>query len=178
MIDIVILVLLAAGFFIGLKRGLILQVMRLAGYVIAYLVAYLYYEEAAPVLHRMIPYPLGGMQTPEWLKAEHVEEAFYRVLAFILLFLAAKFAWSLLGHLLNTVAQIPVLKQINSLGGGVLGLVEVYIVLFVLIIIGSLIPVQNVQATLQQSSLCKVIVDDTPILSAKVKELWTQHNGV
>ena len=51
-------------------------------------------------------------------------------------------------------------------------ILEVYIVLFVLIIIGNILPIEQVQTPLQKSSISKIIVDDTPILSEKVKELW------
>lgn len=55
--------------------------------------------------------------------------------------------------------------------GAILGFLEVYIILFVLIIIGNILPIEQVQTPLQKSSISKIIVDDTPILSEKVKEL-------
>jgi uncharacterized membrane protein required for colicin V production len=179
MIDIVIIILLLIGFFIGLKRGLILQVIRLVGYVLAYIVAYLYYKRLAAVLHTAIPYPLQEhADVPDWLKSTDVESMFYSVIAFILLFFVTKFAFSLLGQLLNMIAQIPILKQLNSLGGGVLGFVEVYIVLFIVILIGTLVPIQPLQSSLNASVLCQTIIDDTPVFSDKMKELWVQEDSV
>ncbi|MFX3623972.1 MAG: CvpA family protein [Ectobacillus sp.] len=180
MIDLIIIVLLLMGVLIGLKRGLILQVVRLAGFIAAYFVAYLYYNDLAPSLKPIIPYPFGAaaQQAPAWLNAGNIEDVFYRAIAFAALFFVTKIALSLLGHLLNMFAQIPVLKQVNALGGGILGFVEVYIVLFVLILIGTLLPVQGVQASLNDSVLCRVIVDNTPVLSDKVKELWVLSDRV
>lgn len=179
MIDIFIIILLLIGFFIGLKRGLILQIIRLAGYVLAYIVAYLYYKPLASVLHTAIPYPFKEKaNVPEWLKSVDVESLFYSVVAFILLFFVTKFAFSLFGQLLNMIAQIPVLKQLNSLGGGVLGFVEVYIVLFIVILIGTLVPIQPLQSSLNASVLCQTIIDDTPVLSDKMKELWVHQDSV
>jgi uncharacterized membrane protein required for colicin V production len=100
------------------------------------------------------------------------------VIAFILLFFVTKFAFSLFGQLLNMIAQIPVLKQLNSLGGGLLGFVEVYIVLFIVILVGTLVPIQPLQSSLNGSVLCQTIIDDTPVLSDKMKELWVHQDSV
>jgi uncharacterized membrane protein required for colicin V production len=173
MLDLIIVLLLACGFLLGLKRGLILQVVRLTGFIAAYIVAYLYYDDAAPVLKGIIPYPLETTATMHaWLENVSVEDAFYRAIAFVLLFLVTKIVFTLIGHLLNMFAQIPVLKQVNSLGGAVLGFLEVYIILFIVIFAASLLPEQHVQTSLQDAVLPKFIVEDTPILSEKVKELW------
>lgn len=174
MIDLIIIAVLLIGFFIGLKRGLILQIVRIISFVAAYFVAYTYSASFAPSLKSIIPYPLQTMQqTPVWLSSVDVETVFYRGLAFVILFFLTMFALSMIGHLLNIFAQIPVLKQANALGGGILGLVEVYILLFVIILVGTILPIQQVQTSIQQSVLCKVIADDTPVLSDKVKQLWT-----
>ncbi|WP_028400916.1 CvpA family protein [Ectobacillus panaciterrae] len=180
MIDLIIIALLLMGFIIGLKRGLILQAVRLVSFIAAYFVAYLYCDKLAPSLKSIIPYPLHAtaQQAPAWLNTGSVEDVFYRAIAFVILFFITKIAFSLLGHLLNMFAQIPVLKQVNAVGGAFLGFVETYIVLFVLILIGTLLPVQQVQTSIGQSVLCKVIVDDTPVLSDKVKELWVHGDRV
>ena len=60
MLDLAIILLLVFGFFIGLKRGFILQLVHLTGFIIAYIVANLYYEELAPKLLLWIPYPHLG----------------------------------------------------------------------------------------------------------------------
>jgi uncharacterized membrane protein required for colicin V production len=94
------------------------------------------------------------------------------------LFIITKIALSLLGNLLNMFAEIPVLKQVNAFAGAILGFLEVYIILFVLIIVGNILPIEQIQTPLQKSSISKIIVDDTPILSEKVKELWQTGSRV
>ena len=166
MIDIIIILLLVMGFFLGLHRGFILQLVKLTSFIIAYLVAF-------------IPYPFDkNVSVPEWIDANNIETVFYQALAFIILFIITKIALSLLGNLLNMFAEIPVLKQVNAFAGAILGFLEVYIILFVLIIIGNILPIEQVQTPLQKSSISKIIVDDTPILSEKVKELWQTGSRV
>ncbi|WP_369902349.1 CvpA family protein [Bacillus manliponensis] len=179
MIDILIILLLIMGFFLGLRRGFILQLVKLTSFIIAYLVAYWYCKDFAPVLQKIVPYPFEqNASVPEWIDASDMETVFYQAIAFIALFIIAKIALTLLGHLLNMFTEIPVLKQVNALAGALLGFVEVYVILFVLIIVGSLLPVEPVQTSLEQSAISKIIVDDTPILSEKVKELWQTGSKV
>ncbi|MDM5190233.1 CvpA family protein [Bacillus sp. DX4.1] len=179
MIDIIIILLLVMGFFLGLRRGFVLQLVKLTSFIIAYLVAYWYCKDLAPALEKIIPYPFGkGVSVPEWIDANNIEVVFYQAIAFILLFIITKIALALLGNLLNMFTEIPVLKQVNAVGGALLGFLEVYIILFVLIVIGNILPIEQVQTPLQKSSISKIIVDDTPILSEKVKELWQTGSRV
>ena len=179
MVDIIIILLLVMGFLLGLRRGLVLQLVKLASFIIASLVAYWYSKDLAPALQKIIPYPFKQeVNVPNWIDANSMETVFYQAIAFIALFIITKIALTLLGQLLNMFTEIPVLKQINALGGAILGFLEVYIILFVLIVVGTILPIEQVQTSLNQSSISKVIVDDTPILSEKVKELWQTGSKV
>ncbi|AIK40714.1 hypothetical protein COM13_01545 [Bacillus pseudomycoides] len=179
MIDIIIILLLVMGFFLGLKRGFVLQLVKLTSFIIAYLVAYWYCKDLAPTFEKFIPYPFDkNVSVPEWIDANNIEAVFYQAIAFIVLFIITRIALSLLGNLLNMFTEIPVIKQVNAFAGALLGFLEVYIILFVLIIIGTILPIEQVQTPLQKSSISKIIVDDTPILSEKVKELWQTGSKV
>ena len=57
MLDLIILIILGFGFLIGLKRGFILQIIHLTGFIIAFIIAYLYYDQLAPKLTLWVPFP-------------------------------------------------------------------------------------------------------------------------
>jgi len=57
MLDLIILIILGFGFLIGLKRGFILQIVHLTGFIIAFIIAYLYYDQLAPKLTLWVPFP-------------------------------------------------------------------------------------------------------------------------
>ncbi|OOP65426.1 hypothetical protein BWZ43_25010, partial [Heyndrickxia oleronia] len=57
MINLVILLILVIGFFVGLKRGFILQLIHITGFIIAFIIAYMYFKDLAPHLKLWIPYP-------------------------------------------------------------------------------------------------------------------------
>lgn len=178
MLDLILIVLLVLGILVGLKRGLILQVVHLAGFVLAYIVAYHFSADLAPNL-KWIPYPnLGeGSGMVSFFSGIHAEDAYYRAIAFLILFFGTKILANMLGSMLNLAASIPVLKQINKLAGGIFGFAEVYLVLFILLFAAGLLPMNNVQSALKDSSLTGTIVNHTPVLSDKVKELWLQYGS-
>ena len=177
MVDLAIIFILAIGFFKGLKRGFILQLFHLVSFIIAYVVANIYYEELAPKLILWIPYPkFGDNLTLKILtNSGDMETAFYRAVAFVIIFFAVKILFQIIGSMLDFVAHLPVLKQLNILAGGILGFCEVYLVIFILLYIGALIPIGFIQDAMDHSALAKAIVNHTPILSQQIKSLWIEY---
>ena len=58
MLDLIILILLIAGFVTGARRGLIVQLIHMVGFIIALIVAYTYYKPLADKFVLWIPFPL------------------------------------------------------------------------------------------------------------------------
>jgi uncharacterized membrane protein required for colicin V production len=81
----------------------------------------------------------------------------------------------LAGSVLTALTELPILRQLNKWGGGALGFVEVYIIVFILLYIGAVIPVSEIQTPIQQSSIAINIVQNTPYLSSAIQDLWTQY---
>jgi uncharacterized membrane protein required for colicin V production len=173
MMDLVIILLLIIGFFVGLKRGFILQLVHLTGFIIAYIVAYLYYDQLAPKLTLWIPYPNLGEGTVLKILTDStdVETAFYSAIAFVIIFFAVKVVLQIIGSMLDFIAHLPVLRQLNVWAGGLLGFFEVYLLIFILLYIAALIPIELIQSLLDHSILAKAIVNHTPILSQQIKSL-------
>jgi uncharacterized membrane protein required for colicin V production len=177
MLGLAIIILLIMGFFVGLKRGFILQLVHLLGFIIAYVAATSYYEELSTKLILWIPYPnFGDAPTLKVLTGStDMESAFYRAIAFVIIFFAVKILFQIIGSMLDFVAHLPVLKQLNILAGGILGFCEVYLVIFILLYIGALIPIGFIQDAMDHSALAKAIVNHTPILSQQIKSLWIEY---
>ncbi|CAH2716134.1 hypothetical protein BACCIP111895_03318 [Neobacillus rhizosphaerae] len=173
MMDLVIIFLLIIGFFVGLKRGFILQLVHLTGFIIAYIVAYLYYDQLSPKLTLWIPYPNLGEGTVLKILTDStdVETAFYSAIAFVIIFFAVKVVLQIIGSMLDFIAHLPVLRQLNVWAGGLLGFFEVYLLIFILLYIAALIPIELIQSLLDHSVLAKAIVNHTPILSQQIKSL-------
>ena len=174
MLDLIILVLFTVGLFIGFKRGLILQFIHLTGFMIAFLVAKIYYTELAPKLVLWIPYPNFSGSIEMILGNGNLEDAFYRGIAFVVIFFAVKLVIQIIGAMLDFIAHLPILKQFNLLAGGFLGFLEVYLVLFIVLYITALLPIEMIQNSLQSSILAEGIVKNTPFLSEGIKQLWIE----
>lgn len=177
MLDIAIILLLIFGFFNGLRRGFILQVFHLVSFIIAYVVADLYYDKLAPKLVLWIPYPNFSNNSSLKLFANnsHMEDAFYRAIAFVIIFFAVKIVLQIFGAMLEFIAQLPILKQLNVWAGGLLGFCEVYLIIFILLYIAALIPMEVLQKPLSNSYLAAEIIKNTPILSQNIKHLWIEY---
>jgi uncharacterized membrane protein required for colicin V production len=179
MLDLAIILLLIIGLFIGLKRGFILQLVHLTGFIIAYVAAYLYYADLAPKLTLWVPYPNLGKSSPLSLLTDnnHMEEAFYRAIAFVIIFFAVKILLQIIGSMLDFIAHLPILKQLNVWAGATLGFFEVYLILFILLYIGALIPMEVLQNPLDDSVMANMIVNHTPFLSEQIKTIWLEYSA-
>lgn len=86
-----------------------------------------------------------------------------------------KIVWQIIGSMIDFVASIPILKQLNTWAGAVLGFVETYLLLFLLLFISILIPVDFIQAQLNESSVAAWMIENTPYFSEKIKDLWFDY---
>ncbi|WP_082233645.1 CvpA family protein [Halobacillus massiliensis] len=177
MIDIIIILLLLLGIFTGFKRGFVLQVFHLIGFIVAFVIGVLFYDDLAPRLVLWIPYP-NLPQDASWavfLESLPLEAAFYNVIAFAIIFFGVKIILQIIASMLDFVTELPVLSSINGLLGGILGFIQRYIVLFLLLYIAALLPVASVQNAIDGSFLAQFMIDHTPVLSAQLKKIWIEQ---
>ncbi|GAA5416286.1 hypothetical protein Pryu01_01320 [Paraliobacillus ryukyuensis] len=177
MISFLLLAILLLGILRGLKRGFILQVFHLIGFIVAFIVAALYYDKLSEHLPMWIPYPElpEGESWAVFLDTLPLEAAFYNAIAFAILFFGVKIILSIISSMLDFVAELPILHSVNGILGAVLGFIEAYFVLFVFLYIAALLPLGMVQQAIGNSSVAQFIIEHTPILSQQIKTLWFEH---
>ncbi|MET3682592.1 putative membrane protein required for colicin V production [Alkalibacillus flavidus] len=177
MIDLILIIIFILGFLIGLKRGFILQLLHLAGFIVAFIVARIYYQDLASQLELWIPNPEAG-DTHFWaevLSTSHIADAFYNGVAFIAIFVIVKVLMQVLANMLDFVANMPVLNSVNNLLGAILGFIEMYIIIFILLFGISLLSVGFVQDIVQDSAIASFIIEHTPILTEAIKSAWFEQ---
>ncbi|MFD2681527.1 CvpA family protein [Bacillus seohaeanensis] len=174
MLDLALLIILLIGFLVGLKRGFILQVIHMTGFIISFIIAYLYYDKLAPKLTLWVPYPILDEQSNlnMLFESTNLDQAYYRVIAFALIFFAVKIILHIIGSMLDFVTHLPLLKQLNVLGGGLLGFIEIYLIVFILLYIAVLLPIEAVQTQINSSFIAEVMVKHTPVFSEQVQQWW------
>ncbi|MGY0693133.1 CvpA family protein [Virgibacillus sp. FSP13] len=177
MVDFILIILLLFGFLIGLKRGFILQAFHLIGFIVSFIVAIIYYDDLASKLALWIPYPelSGDSSWAVFLQSLPLEVAFYNAIAFAIIFFAVKIILQIIASMLDFVAELPILHSVNRILGAVLGFLEIYLLLFIILYILALTPVGNVQSWISNSFIAQLIIEHTPILSEQLKDLWFTH---
>jgi uncharacterized membrane protein required for colicin V production len=178
MLTLFILLILAYGFYTGAKRGLLLQILYSVGYFISYIVARMYYKELASHLELLVPYPSATPTTKLVFFNQEVtldlDQAFYAAVAFLLLLLAGWLVVRFLGIFLRALTSVPLLKEANWLLGGLLSLIVVYIGVFLILTMVSMIPTDSIQNLFRNSFLARTIVEHTPVLTKQIYQLWVQ----
>ncbi|MRG88392.1 CvpA family protein [Salinibacillus xinjiangensis] len=173
MADLVLLVILLIGLLIGLKRGFIMQVLHLTGFIIAFIISVLYYDNLSPILTMWIPYPdFGEEGFGALFQSLPLETAFYNGIAFVIIFFAVKIVLQIVANMLDFIADLPILNSFNGILGAILGFLETYFILFVIIYFSALIPIDFIQGYVNDSSIAQFMIEHTPLLSDQIKDLW------
>lgn len=176
MISIIILILLAIGFAIGYFRGFALQAYYIVGTLIAYLIATILFKKYATVFTLWIPFPSATAESKLTILNQSIifdlNAVFYAAFAFMLIFIIVMIIIRILGIFAYPLSQLKVFGKHNHWIGGVLGLIEVYIVILLFLAILSLIPVNSIQNALSNSILANSMLLRTPIFSHDIFNSW------
>jgi uncharacterized membrane protein required for colicin V production len=173
MVSSIIVILLILGLLIGLKRGFIMQVLHLTGFIISFIIAVLFYKSLSPILMIWIPYPeIGTEGLGAIFGTLPLETAFYNGISFVFIFFVSKIILQIIANMLDFLAELPILHSVNRLLGAILGFLETYFILFILLYILALVPIDTIQEHMNNSSVAQFMVEKTPLLSEQIKELW------
>ncbi|MBQ0090628.1 MAG: CvpA family protein [Prevotellaceae bacterium] len=118
-IDIIIIVILGWGAFSGWKSGLIKEFLSSCGLIVGFVVACLLYKYFGNILAPQI----GGAGNNNFI---------VQILAFILIWIIVPIVLSVLSHLLSSSLKLVHLGGINSFLGMFVGIIKVYLLLFVI----------------------------------------------
>ncbi|MER1987064.1 MAG: CvpA family protein [Solibacillus sp.] len=174
MLDLILLILFVVSLAIGAKRGFILQAVHLVSYIVALIVAFLYYKPLAQKFVLWIPYPgfTEDVTMTLVLDSLDVDRTFYRVFAFAIIFFAVKIALQIVGSMFDFLAQIPVFSSVNYVLGAVLCFIEVYLLLFIALYVLALIPIESIQSFTDSSFITTLMLEHTPIITSMFQNWW------
>ena len=174
MLDLFILAVFIMSLIIGAKRGLIVQLINIARFLIALVAAIIYYKLLADKFVLWIPYPgfTEGSTMTLVLDSLDVDRTFYRVFAFALIFFAVKISLQILGSMFDFLTYLPVLSSVNYLLGAVLCFIEAYIILFIGLYVIALLPIESIQSIVDSSLLTGLILEHTPVITSIFQNWW------
>ena len=174
MLDLLILILFIGGLITGFRRGLIVQLIHMTGFIIAIIVAYIYYKPLSEKFVLWIPYPgVTAGSKLSWTVGElDLDQTFYRMLAFVVIFIVVKFVLQLIASMFDFLKFLPVLGFLSRFGGAILGFIEFYILIFFILYLAAMLPLDFIQVHIGKSILAEAIFEHTPIISETVKKWW------
>jgi membrane protein required for colicin V production len=152
-VDLALAALLLLSMAIGLWRGLVFEVMSLAGWVIAYFAA----SPLAPLVLDLLPDSMTGRFGPAVLQATSLVIAFF----FVLL------VWSLVTRLVKALIHATPLSVVDRIGGAGFGALRgLFIGLLLVLVIGAspLAETSTWQASRAAPVLAGVLRDAAPML--------------
>ena len=165
-IDIIIIILLIFGFVKGSRNGLIKQAISLGGLVVEIILAFLLKNYLSIIFYENLPFiSLGGV----FKGVESINIIIYEFLAFfivlsllMIVFRIVIFASGIINKIVNCTI---ILTLPNKLLGGIIGVIEIYIYVFLVLLITSSFNINNTFLR-DNSSFDEPILKNTPILSS------------
>ncbi|SMO35409.1 CvpA family protein [Melghirimyces algeriensis] len=159
--DFIIILLLIGGLVLGYRKGLIKEMISLVGVLLALFVAYQFSSDLAPALKGVIPLP-QEVSDNGLVKLLPIERTIYYALAFLLLFLGTKLMLSIVAALLTRMTQFPVLRQINGVGGALIGFLKVLLLVVIAVHLLQILPWENGQEAVDGSLISQGFLELTP----------------
>ncbi|MDR6554577.1 CvpA family protein [Paenibacillus qinlingensis] len=175
-LDYVLMSVVILGLLIGYFRGFIAQIVSISGMILAYLVAFYFYKDLAPLLKSAISLPTyQNYEKYEFIvKGLNLDVYILNAIAFALLFFSVKLALVIIGRALNILAKTPGLNAINRWSGALLGLAEALLIIVIAVNVMTIIPSDGPQKLLANSSIAPYLITELPQVAGKLHDLWKQ----
>src|SRR5690554_1679057 len=115
MLSFLLFMSLVIFFFVGFRRGLILQLVHLVGFFVVFIVANIYFRDLAHYIRLWIPFPELSTESTVTLLVDafQFEDVYYKGIAFAILFFGSKIVLHIVGSLFDFLANLPILNMVN-----------------------------------------------------------------
>ncbi|WP_125763688.1 CvpA family protein [Companilactobacillus hulinensis] len=176
MLSLLLILFLAYGFYVGARRGLVMQAFFTVGYAIFFVIALVSFKALGPKFEMIVPYPSASLGSEFAFFSTKVgmelDDAFYRAFAFIFICFIGWIIVRFVGLYFKRLTYYPMFNDVNLLSGGILGLIVTYVTMFMVLLLLAMIPVDGIQNALQHSFIASTMIRNTPGLTAMMTGLW------
>ncbi len=128
-VDAILLAALGVSVILGALRGLVFEIMSLAGWLVAYATAYIYAPQLPPL------WSSNSLPTDPATGA-----AMMPLISFGLVFAGVLIAWNLLSHLIRLLVRATPLSSIDRVFGSAFGLARGVLLLLAVAVVVALTP--------------------------------------
>ncbi|WP_334328991.1 CvpA family protein [Companilactobacillus sp. HBUAS59699] len=176
MLSLLLILFLVYGFYVGARRGLVMQAFFTVGYAIFFGIAMVSFRALGPKFEMIVPYPSASLGSEFAFFSTKVgmelDDAFYRAFAFIFVCFIGWIIVRFVGLYFKRLTYYPMFNDVNLLSGGILGLLVTYVTLFMVLLLLAMIPVSGIQNALQHSFIASTMIRSTPVLTSMLTGLW------
>ena len=176
-VDAIIVLLIFMGYFLGKKRGFLPQLVSLIGFFLIVIGAFILKNPVSQFLYEKLPFAsfMGVFKGVTILNI-----ILYEVMAFsfvmALLYLIFKIILGISKLFNKMLEAVPIVEVLNKIVGGILGILENYLVVFIVLYILTL-PFFNFDI-INKSKLRTGILEHTPILSGMLDNTLVASNEI
>lgn len=173
MIDIVIIGVLLFSVYRGYKKGFLNQLYSLISIILGYLISFMLTSKVAWLVSSFLPLEDNFIITPinDSLARLNIGQAYHKIIIFFVIFFLIRIILRLTFKSLGLVTKLPIIKTVNRFLGAIVGFLGMYIIVFVVIYVLYVLPLNlEWRANLTNSFLPNIIFENTPILSGLLLE--------
>ena len=179
MISILLLLILAWSFYIGYRRGIILQAYYLVATIVSAYFASKYYLALGQKFNLLIPYanPQEGQGTFFFPSDQlfQLDKVFYAGIGYLLVFGIVYSIGRLLGLLLHLIPSKKLGGKLFQVSAGILSMLVTLFVLQMALTILVTIPMAAIQNPLEKSIVAKHIIQSIPVTTSWLKQIWVTN---
>ena len=179
MISLLLLLVLAWGFYIGYRRGLLLQVYYLISAMASAFMAGQFYKRLGEQFHLLLPYanPQEGQGTFFFPSDQlfQLDKVFYAGIGYLLVFGIVYSIGRILGLLLHLLPSKKLGGKLFQVSAGILSMLVTLFVLQMALTILATVPLAVIQNSLEKSTVAKHIIQSVPFTTNLIKQLWVTN---
>lgn len=181
LLSLVIIFVFLYSIYIGVKRGLIRQLVMSIGFFLAYGFASSMHVWLNQFVEIVVPYPTPPLaeESPFALYdlslIFHMDQPFYLGLSFLILLFIGWALTRIVGRIFAFTSEFSIDETISNVGGALLSFFAHYVGLFVVLFVISTLPFSFVQNQIESSWLAKTIITRTPELSDDLYNRWVDN---
>jgi len=178
MLAILLLLIFVYAYYAGYRRGFALQLLYTVGYLISYAVAANFYRQLSDKIELWIPFPNPQIDSNMLFFDRDtsfiLSRAFYAGVAFVLIYIVGCIVVRFLGLLAHKLNDIAIFGTANRILGGAFSVFVVYLTVLMVLILGSMVPMDSIQEHLHGDILTRAMIERTPFFSGNLRNLWIE----
>ncbi len=95
---------------------------------------------------------------------KNISSTIINILSFIIVYILARIILIFFNFVSDKISDLPIVKQFNELGGLIYGILQSFLIIFIVLAIISVLPFDNIQLAINNTILCVFLYNINPIL--------------